>query len=131
MSVRFWFLTQTRTQLFSQSLFSGLSVGLLSLQKLNKSTYLSKPNLELSLFVGASLPNRPNRWRIAWSSERMLNDAKQSPSGQLIIIFHTYCSIIGRSIIHRSILCRFYVLTHLLNVVSLFCLSMFCRTLSG
>ena len=74
------------------------------------------PDPELSLFVGASLCNRLNIWWIAWSSERMLSDAKQSPSGQLIIIFHTYCSIIGRSIIHRSILCSFYVLTHLLNV---------------
>ena len=64
MNVRNWVLTQTRTQLFSQSLFPRLSVGLLS---------LSKPNPELSLFVGASLSYRPNRWRIAWSSERVLN----------------------------------------------------------
>ena len=42
--------------------------------------------------------------------------------------FHTYCSIFGRSIIRRSIKCRVYVLTYLLSVASLFCLSMFCRT---
>ena len=76
MNVRCRFLTQTRTQLFSQSLFPRLSVGLLSLEKFQKkSKYLSKLDAELSLFVGASLPNRPNRWRIACSSERMLNDA--------------------------------------------------------
>ena len=46
----------------------------------------------------------------------------------LNIVFHTYCSIIGRSIIRRSIKCRVYVLNYLLNVASLFCLSMFCRT---
>ena len=54
----------------------------------------------------------------------MFNNA----SSQVIVVFHTYCSIIGRSIIRRSIICRIYVLTHLLIVVSLFCLSMFCRT---
>ena len=54
----------------------------------------------------------------------MFNNA----SSQVIIVFHTYCSIIGRSIIRRSIKCRIYVLTHLLIVVSLFCLSMFSRT---
>ena len=47
---------------------------------------------------------------------------------QVIIVFHTYYSIIGRSIIRRSIKCRVYVLTYLLSVASLFCLSMFCRT---
>ena len=75
MNVRYWFLTQTRTQLFSQSLFPRVSVGLLSFQKFQKFNYLSKPDPELRLFVSASLPNRPNRWRKAWSSERMLNDA--------------------------------------------------------
>ena len=34
---------------------------------------------------------------------------------------------IGRSIIRRSIKCRVYVLSYLLSVASLFCLSMFCR----
>ena len=54
---------------------------------------------------------------------------EQLPSGQVINYhFHTYCSIIGRSIIRRSINCRVYVLTYLLSVASLFCLSMFCRT---
>ena len=53
---------------------------------------------------------------------------EQLPSGQVIIVFHTYCSTIGRSIIRRSIKCRVYVLTYLLSVASLFCLSMFCRT---
>ena len=51
----------------------------------------------------------------------------KSPLGK-IIVFHTYCSIIDRSIIRRSIKSRVYVLTHLLNVASFFCLSMFCRT---
>ena len=46
----------------------------------------------------------------------------------MIIVFHSYCSLIGRSIIHRSIKCRIYILTSLLNVSSLSCLSMFCRT---
>ena len=50
------------------------------------------------------------------------------PSGQVVIFFHTYYSIIGRSIIRRSIKYRVYVLTYLLSVASLFCLSMFCRT---
>ena len=59
----------------------------------------------------------------------MFNNA----SSQVIIVFHTDCSIIDRSIIDRSIIrrsikSRMYVLTHLLIVVSLFCLSMFCRT---
>ena len=93
-----WFLTQTLAQLFSQSLFPRVSVGLLSLEK-----YLSEPDPVLSLLVGASLPNRPNRWLLAWSSERMLSNAEQSLSGQLILAFHTYCSIIGRSIIRLSI----------------------------
>ena len=43
-------------------------------------------------------------------------------------VFHTYCSIIGRSIIRRSINCHIYALSYLLNVASLFCHSMFCRT---
>ena len=50
------------------------------------------------------------------------------PRGQVIIVFHTYCSIIGRSIIRQSIKCRVYVLTYLLSVASLFCLFMFCGT---
>ena len=58
----------------------------------------------------------------------MFNDALQLLSGQVIIVFHTYCSIIDRSIIRRSIKSRVYVLTPLLNVASFFCLSMFCRT---
>ena len=58
----------------------------------------------------------------------MFNDALQLPSGQVTILFHTYYSIIGRSIIRRSIKCRVYVLTNLLSVASVFCLSMFCRT---
>ena len=53
---------------------------------------------------------------------------EQLPSGQVIIVFHTYYSIIGQSIIRRSIKCRVYVLTYLFSVASLFCLSMFCRT---
>ena len=40
----------------------------------------------------------------------------------------THGSIFGRSIIRRSIKRRVYVLTYLLSVASLFCLSMFCRT---
>ena len=58
----------------------------------------------------------------------MFNDALQLPSGQVIIVFRTYCSIIGLSVIRRSIKCRVYVLTYLLSVASLFCLSMFCCT---
>ena len=58
----------------------------------------------------------------------MFNDAKQLLSGEVIIVFYTYCSIIDRSIIRRSIKSRVYVLTSLLNVASFFCLSMFCRT---
>ena len=45
------------------------------LRNSKKSKYLRKPGPELSLFVGASLPNRPNIWRIAWSSEQLLNGA--------------------------------------------------------
>ena len=45
------------------------------------------------------------------------------------IVFHNHCSI-GRSIIRRSINCRIYVLSYLLNFASLFCLSMFCRMVS-
>ena len=43
------------------------------------------------------------------------------------IVFHNQCSIIARSIIRRSINCHIYVLSYLLNLASLFCLSMFCR----
>ena len=54
----------------------------------------------------------------------MFNNA----SSEVIIVFHTYCSIIGRYIIRRSINCHIYVLTHLFIIVSLFCLSVFCLT---
>ena len=57
----------------------------------------------------------------------MFNDAQQMPSDEAFIVVHTYCSIIGRSIIRRSINCHIYVLSYLLNVASFFCLSMFCR----
>ena len=62
------------------------------------------------------------------SSEQMFNDELELPSGEAIIVFHPYCSIICRSIIRQSIYCRTYVFSYLLNVVSLFCLSMFCDT---
>ena len=61
-------------------------------------------------------------------SHRTIRRSFNLPSSQIIIVFHTYCSIIGHSIIRRSIKCRVYVLTYLLSVASLFCLSMFCRT---
>ena len=58
----------------------------------------------------------------------MFNDALQLLSCQVTIVFHSYYSIIGRSIIRRSIKCQVYVLTNLLSVASVFCLSLFCRT---
>ena len=57
----------------------------------------------------------------------MFNDAYRLPSGEAFNVFHTYWSIIGRSIIRRSINCHIYDLSYLLNVASLFCLSIFCR----
>ena len=57
----------------------------------------------------------------------MFNDAYQLPSGQVIIAFHTYCSIIGHSIIRRSIKCRVCFDLSIKYRFSL-CLSMFCRT---
>ena len=59
----------------------------------------------------------------------MFNDVLQLPSGQVTIVFHIYCSIIGRCIIRRSVKCRVYVLTYLLSVASVFCLSMFCQSI--